>query len=339
MWVTSSTANVLKPSAIALGNFDGIHRGHRQVLQPILEACLAKRSQADQNHATVVTFNPHPRQFFTGQKRQLLTPLEEKVKELERLGIEQLVLLPFNKDLAALSPQQFVEKILVQQLQASLVSVGQDFRFGRDRTGTADELKRIAAQFGVEVNITSLKICQSASEQVRISSSLIRQALEQGDVSTANTMLGRAYTITGTIVVGQKLGRTIGFPTANIMLPPEKFLPRYGVYAVRAFVDELEQSNNTSSHAQCPMPHTQPPNAPIPIIGVMNLGCRPTVGGNAPTAEVHLLDWSGDLYGRTLTVSLEKFIRPEQKFSSLEALKAQITSDCETARENLNSKV
>ena len=309
MWITSSTANVLKPTAIALGNFDGIHRGHQQVLQPIL---TSDKDASSENHATVVTFDPHPRQFFTGHSRKLLTPVSEKVKQLEHLGIEQLVLLPFNRELAALSPQEFVQKILVEQLQARLISVGEDFRFGRERVGTAADLKAIAAQWGISVYVTSLHTCRSSGETVRISSSLIRQALEQGDISTATQMLGRPYTLTGTVVAGQKLGRTIGFPTANLQLPPEKFLPRYGVYCVQVSSDEG--------------------GGQVPLIGVMNLGCRPTVSGTAPTVEVHVLDWSGDLYGQTLTVSLEQFLRPEQKFDSLQALKAQIAQDCEAAR-------
>ena len=311
MWTTSSTANVLKPTAIALGNFDGIHRGHQQVLQPILTS--SGEDASSENQATVVTFDPHPRQFFTGHSRKLLTPVSEKVKQLEHLGIEQLVLLPFNRELAALSPQEFVQKILVEQLQARLISVGEDFRFGRERMGTAADLKASAAQWGISVYVTSLHTCRSSGETVRISSSLIRHALEQGDMVTATQMLGRNYTLTGTVVTGQKLGRTIGFPTANLKLPSEKFLPRYGVYCVQVSSDEGDRSQ-------------------APLIGVMNLGCRPTVSGTAPTVEVHVLDWSGDLYGQTLTVSLEQFLRPEQKFDSLEALKAQIAQDCEAAR-------
>jgi riboflavin kinase/FMN adenylyltransferase len=325
VWVTSSTDNVLTPSAIALGNFDGIHLGHQKVLLPILQASavvscpasacakeIARDSQCP--YSTVVTFNPHPQEFFTGQSKQLLTPLPEKVKLLEQLGVEQLVLLPFDRELAALSPQQFVEEILMRQLQATRISVGEDFRFGHKRAGTAEDLKAIAANFGVEVVITSLQTCQgNESEQpsTRISSSLIRQALAEGDISQANRMLGRVYTLMGTVVKGQQLGRTIGFPTANLQLPPAKLLPRYGVYCVRVFLEEDKETI---------------------IKGVMNIGCRPTVEGNAPTVEVHLLDWTGDLYGKTLTVSLEKFLRPEQKFPSIEALKAQIADDCDLAR-------
>lgn len=303
---------------MALGNFDGVHRGHQRVIQPILKFVGAsltdklspKTSNSIHNYATVVTFNPHPQEFFTGQARALLTPLNEKVQQLVSLGVEQLVLLPFDRELAALSPQQFVEKILVQQLQSQRISVGEDFRFGRGRTGTAAELQAIAAIYNIPVTIVPLQTCEGE----RISSSSIRQALQQGDMKCAKALLGRSYTLSGPVIQGQQLGRTISFPTANLQLPPEKFLPRQGVYAVRVSTEAGTE------------------------LGVMNIGLRPTVNGTSPSIEVHLLDWSGDLYSKTLTVYLEKFLRPEQKFASLEALKEQIQADCTIAKSFLRGE-
>jgi riboflavin kinase/FMN adenylyltransferase len=313
--VISSTATALIPTAIALGNFDGVHRGHRTVIEPIVGIGRTGHPELESEEtetvwATVVTFNPHPREFFTGQNKRLLTPLEEKVKQLERLGVEQLVLLPFDRELAALSPQNFVETILVQQLRASHISVGEDFCFGHNRSGTAVDLRAIAHRFGIEVAIAPL----TNSYGERISSSLIRQALQDGKIEQANHLLGRTYTLTGSVITGQQLGRTLGFPTANLKISKNKFLPSYGVYSVSAILESGEH-----------------------IPGVMNLGCRPTVDANPlPTLEVHLLDWSGNLYGQTLSVKLKKFLRPEQKFSSLDALKAQITADCDLARKTNN---
>ncbi len=308
MWITSSTAQVLTPNAIALGNFDGIHRGHHKVLRPILPASLAGVFQNFKIHSTVVSFEPHPRQFFSGQSKQLLTPIEEKVRILADFGIDQLVLLPFDRQLAALTPEEFVEKILISQLQVKKISVGADFRFGKDRSGNVRSLQKIAALFGVETAIASLENSQS---EVRISSSLIRQGLKNGEIELVNDMLGRNYSLVGTVVSGKKIGRTIGFPTANLKLPESKLIPRQGVYAVRAAIDsDLEL-----------------------IPGVMNIGYRPTVSGSKElSVEVHLLDWSGDLYDRTLTVELIQFLRTETKFSSLEALKSQIALDCQAAR-------
>lgn len=302
MWIASSIEQIKTPTAIALGNFDGIHRGHQTVLQPIIDL----RRDGTASFPTVVSFSPHPREFFTGKKIKLLTPLAEKASQLKKIGIEQLVLLPFDQKLAALSPEQFVKQVLVEQLQATHISVGEDFRFGNQRMGTAIDLKNIATDLGIEVYLNSLHKCSNNDESVRVSSSLIRRALTNGEVERANLMLDRPYSLIGKVVRGQQLGRTIGFPTANLQISPDKFLPCFGVYGVDVLLEHK-------------------------IKGVMNIGCRPTVAGKDPTIEVHLLNWSGDLYDRTLEVNLKKFLRPEQKFSSLDALKQQITQDCQAA--------
>lgn len=309
MFIASSIEQIKTPTAIALGNFDGIHQGHRTVLRPIIDSF--KSTQHPHIYPSVVSFAPHPREFFTGGKLQLLTPIPQKAELLADLGIEQLVLLPFNNDLASLTPQQFVQQIIVEKLQATFISVGEDFRFGYQRKGTAADLKNIAADYSIEVQLNSLyKYGDRHHQQVRVSSSLIRQALSAGDMKTANLMLDRPYSLWGTVVTGQQLGRTIGFPTANLQLPSEKFLPRFGVYAAEVLFEQTI------------------------IKGVMNIGCRPTVAGVAPTIEVHLLNWSGDLYGQTLKVNLIEFLRPEQKFDSLAALKQQISQDCQLVLES-----
>ncbi|MEG4021742.1 bifunctional riboflavin kinase/FAD synthetase [Microcoleus sp. S13C4] len=404
MWVTSSCTAALTPTSVALGNFDGLHLGHRQVVQPILNRSLGSNSATvfasgpnlrsnvgtDQNleseppatcyndsaappdrsgsshnfegligpraegnslsgidsdgvdrlYSTVVTFDPHPQEFFTGQPKKLLTPLAEKVELLAAMGVEQLVLLPFDRELAALTACEFVEEILVRQLKASRISVGVDFRFGRGRAGTAVDLQSIASGYGIDVALIPLHNC---GEGDRISSSAIREGLASGDLTRANQLLGRPYSLVGTVVGGQRLGRTIGFPTANIELPPEKFLPRYGVYAVRVSLKHgWEKMKEGSSSYQQENPKSLIPGTSSNLSfvnGVMNVGCRPTVDGLQPTVEIHLLDWSGDLYGQTLSASLVEFLRPEQKFASLDALKTQIQADCDIARSLLTAKV
>ncbi|MCY7386246.1 MAG: bifunctional riboflavin kinase/FAD synthetase [Microcoleus sp. CAN_BIN18] len=410
MWVTSSCNAALTPTSVALGNFDGLHLGHRQVVQPILNrsriptsgtvsetdqswpsnagkdenlesehlaTCdndsaapldraynrhnfdgsissqtrdsagnsLSGRDAAagDRLYSTVVTFDPHPQEFFTGQPKKLLTPLAEKVELLEAMGVEQLVLLPFERELAALTASEFVEEILVRQLQASRISVGLDFRFGRGRAGTAVDLQSIASSYGIDVTLAPLYNC---AEGDRISSSAIREGLASGDLTRANKLLGRPYSLVGTVVGGQRLGRTIGFPTANIELPPEKFLPRFGVYAVQVLVSMLSKSEageikdpSSSYEWKNPQSLIGRKASDLSILsGVMNVGCRPTVDGLQLTVEVHLLDWSGDLYGQTLSASLVEYLRPEQKFASLDALKTQIQADCDVAR-NVLSKL
>ena len=305
VWVTSSTSNVKTPTAIALGNFDGIHLGHRQVIKPIIEF-------GEEYIPTLVTFTPHPQEFFSGKSRQLLTPLTEKVKRLESLEIEQLVRLPFDRSLASLSPQAFVEDILIKQLNVKYISVGQDFRFGKGREGSAQMLQELAKNFEVFVHITELKTCLNEDSGSRISSSRIRQCLAVGNVKQAKEMLGYPYSLEGMVVKGQQVGRSIGFPTANLQVASEKLLPRRGVYCVRVILATEEV-----------------------IKGVINIGSRPTVNGQVPTVEVHLLDCSGNLYGTFLRVHLEKFLRSEQKFPSLDALKNQIMQDCIIARQTL----
>jgi riboflavin kinase / FMN adenylyltransferase len=307
VWVTSSTETSLQPTQVALGNFDGVHLGHATVIQTLFDSPMPSGVDASHCYTTVVSFTPHPYVFFSGQPKPLLTLLSEKVELLEKLGVEQLVLLPFDRDLANLSPEDFVEQILVKQLKAQKISVGFNFCFGRERAGNAEDLRAIAARFNIPVTIVEA----ARMEQDRISSSAVREALEAGDVVRANQLLGRTYTLSGTVIQGQQLGRMIGFPTANLDVSAEKFIPLRGVYQVKVDSPTFTQSQ----------------------LGVMNIGLRPTVDGTLQTIEVHLLDWSGDLYGHTVTVGLEQFLRPEQKFESLDALKSQIQLDCDRARQ------
>ena len=337
----------MTPTAIALGNFDGVHLGHQAVIGQVLAKKATAEPPAQPSHSseessltppqfrgyshwhpdpepptnhdhrhgtptpTVVTFFPHPQEFFSGQSRPLLTPLAEKAAQISRLGIGQLVLLPFNRDLAALSPEDFVNKLLIHHLKAQHISVGQDFCFGKNRSGTVDDLKRLAHHHGVAVDIAPLQV--QGSE--RISSSSIRQALNEGKLAMVNALLGRPYNISGRVVQGQQLGRTLGCPTANLKLPADKFLPRRGVYSVW-----VQGVSGTPDHR---------------LPGVLNIGIRPTVDGLTLTTEVHLLTWSGNLYGKTLNVLLHDYLRPEHKFSSLEALKSQIQQDCQAALASL----
>ncbi len=301
----------MQPTQVALGNFDGVHLGHRAVIETLLPGVSVATPAFPGTHGytTVVSFDPHPQVFFSGQFKPLLTVLPEKVELLQVLGVEQLVLLPFDQALANLTPEAFVEQILVQQIQAKKISVGFNFCFGRNRSGTVEDLQAIAERYNIPVKV----VPPETIEGTQVSSSEIRKALSTGDIRCANRFLGRSYSLTGTVVEGRKLGRSLGFPTANLKVSAQKLIPRQGVYRVEATGSALAQKQ----------------------VGVMNIGLRPTVDGTCQTLEVHLLDWSGDLYGNTVTVSLEQFLRPEQKFESLDALKDQIRRDCEQARSQL----
>lgn len=304
---SSASVKILRPTAVALGNFDGVHRGHRQVIEPILNfrsASLANESIplnqfSRQTYATVVSFDPHPREFFTGKTYALLTPLKEKVQQMQNVGVEQLAIFPFNQELANLSPQQFVEKILVQQLGAQQISVGEDFCFGKARAGTTTDLRAIAATYNIPVTIVPLQ----KSDRERISSSLIRQALLQGDLEYAKQLLGRPYTLTGTLIKSQQQNRTACFPTAMLQLPPEKLIPRQGIYGGRVSMEEGAK------------------------LVVTNIYIRPTANETSSSVEVHLLDWVDELYNKTVTVYLEKFLRPEPQTVSQESLRMSIQAD------------
>jgi len=311
---------VFRPTAIALGNFDGVHLGHQQVIAPITPASLqiSLGDRYPQLTSTVVSFSPHPQEFFRKATRSLLAPFDEKVDLLKSLGVEQLVLLSFDSELAKLTAKEFIQKILIGYLQVEMISVGFDFHFGQLRQGNVTDLKNVWGDRLTIVPEQTMKFSNDSgqsleqslgqsSEQsrVRISSSNIRAALAQGDIDLANALLGRPYNLVGKVIRGKQLGRTIGFPTANLELPSQKCLPRDGVYAVTV-IDRNCQSV---------------------INGVMNIGMRPTVNGDRRSVEVHLFDWQGDLYGQQISVNLIKFIRPEKKFDSLEMLKAQIQDD------------
>ncbi|MDS3859834.1 bifunctional riboflavin kinase/FAD synthetase [Thermosynechococcaceae cyanobacterium BACA0444] len=304
--VTSDLQDVDHKTAIALGNFDGLHLGHQAVIGALAQA-------PSHLQRALVTFTPHPQAFFQGITRPLLTPLAEKVPILAGLGIEQLIRIPFTHALAQLSPEAFVQSILVNQLQTEFIAVGFNFGFGAKRAGTAADLQNLAWEFGIPVVIVE----PQRFGPDRISSSAIRQALGEGHISLAQKLLGRPYRLQGTVIQGQQLGRSLGFPTANLALEPEKFLPRQGVYVVTVQGDGWEQ----------------------PWPGVLNLGNRPTVSGEHLTAEVHLLDWAGDLYGQVLRTDCYHFLRPELKFASLTELRQQISQDCHQARHWLETNL
>ncbi len=301
MNVLTQLPSAQQPSAVALGNFDGVHRGHVQVLQQVLALPTP----------TVLTFEPHPQEFFRGETGFLLTPLAEKIPLLADLGFAQTLVLPFTAALAKLTAAEFVEQILVQGLGANWVSIGPDFQFGYQRTGNATVLKTLGQRYGFTVNVTQEERWMAGE---RVSSSAIRQALSRGDCATATALLGRAYTLSGEVIHGEQRGRTLGFATANLAVTARKFIPANGVYVVD--VQGLDQ----------------------PLQGVLNIGYRPTFDGQQRSIEVHILDWQGDIYGKTLTLALQYYLRRELKFSGFSALQTQINQDIAQARQWLKAR-
>jgi len=287
-----------------IGNFDGVHRGHQAVF-----AELHRRAEALGLPSTVITFEPQPMEFFRPEQAPArLTRLREKLRAIENCGIDRVLLLEFNPALAAMSADDFIAKVLVEGLAVRHLYVGDDFRFGRDRSGDFALLSAAgqAHGFGVE-NLDS--VCHG---DCRISSTVIRQALADGDLATAESYLGRPYAICGRVAHGDKRGRTIGFPTMNIDLH-RRVSPLRGVFAVR--VGGL---------------------AADPLPGVANIGTRPTVSGDARyLLEVHLFDFNRQVYGEHVQVTFVQRIRDEKKFDSFDQLKLQIQADAGQAREAL----
>ncbi|WP_027857407.1 bifunctional riboflavin kinase/FAD synthetase [Marinobacterium jannaschii] len=283
-----------------IGNFDGVHRGHRRVLQQV----------KDKAHelglpSVVIIFEPQPREFFAGdQAPPRLTRFGEKVRLLEAEGIDRVLCLSFNERLRNMSADAFVEELLLKGLAVNYFVVGDDFRFGCDRSGDYGMLCAAGERFGFSVvNTATFEL-----EAERVSSSRIREALQHNELALASELLGRPYRVSGRVMHGQKLGRQLGTPTANVRM--HRFpCPLRGVYAVRVFR-----------------------RGAAPLQGICNVGMRPTVNGLQPVLESHLFDFKGDLYGQLLSVEFSHFIRPEQKFDGLEQLKQQIFDDIEVAR-------
>ncbi len=290
-------------AAAAIGNFDGVHLGHREVIE------IARRAAAERGVPLgIVTFEPHPREFFAPQAPGFrLMNAEAKAHRLEKLGVGLLYELPFGPELANLTAEGFTREVLHEGLGLSHVVVGQDFRFGKNRGGDAQGLSEMSRALGFETTVSPL----IALPEGEVSSTSIRRALTAGEPETAARMLGHRHRIEGEVIHGEKRGRELGFPTANMGLE-RLHLPRFGVYAVE--VEVLTGPHRGRYH------------------GVSSIGVRPMFGENLPNLETYLFDFSGDLYGEHLSVGLEAFLRAEEKFDTLDALIAQMDADCARAR-------
>jgi riboflavin kinase/FMN adenylyltransferase len=307
---TSPLPAEARGSVAAVGNFDGVHRGHRSVLA---ETC---RIAARLKHAcALLTFEPHPRAFFFPERPPFrLTPLRIKAHCVEALGVDYLFVLHFDAALAALPPEAFVKEILVDGMGIAHAVVGYDFVFGKGRAGNAATLAALGRRYGFGVT----EVAPAKGEEGEVfSSTRIREHLAAGRPAEAARLLGRCWEIEGRVVPGAARGRELGVPTANLGFD-DYLRPAHGIYAVRAGVDHGTQTHWHDA--------------------VASFGTRPAVGGGAEVFEVHLLDFSGDLYGKHLRVALVEYLRPESDFESLEALTRQMRLDCGVARRVLDER-
>ena len=290
-------------ASVAMGNFDGVHLGHQSVID------LAR----GRGPLGIITFEPHPRQVFAPDSPPFrLMNAESRANRLAKLGVEQLYQLQFNRALAALTPEDFAADVLAKGLGIAHIVVGADFRFGKGRAGTADDLTALGRRLGFDTTIAPLVRIGGRE----VSSTAIRRALSEGRPQDAADMLGHLHRIEGEIVHGEKRGRELGFPTANMALTG-LHLPRFGVYAVKVDVLTGPQAGS--------------------YMGAASLGVRPMFGGAVPNIETFLLDFKGDLYGHHISVALVEYLRDEMKFDGLPALIAQMEADCARARAILSA--
>ncbi len=287
------------PSVASIGNYDGVHLGHQHVISTLLEH--SKRLAVP---STVITFEPLAKEFFAPNSVPRLTTVEERAQLLLKQGVDQVLCIDFNASFANYAPSDFIQDVLIDGLNIQHLCVGDDFRFGKGRAGDFALLSSVGAENGFDVTAHDT----FELENLRVSSGRIRDALSVGDFALAEKLLGRPYCISGEVSKGQQLGRTINYPTANLVLP-EMLMPVSGVFAV-----SLKLENNRS------------------LVGVANIGNRPTVDGKENRLEVHIFDFSQDIYGQNIEVCLLEKIRDEIKFDSFEALKGQIQEDATLAK-------
>ena len=294
-----------KKTILTLGTFDGVHIGHKKILKKVIQGTANEKYES-----LVLTFFPHPRMVLQEDSGlQLLNTIDEKIDLLAEIGLENLVIHPFDETFSRLTAEDFVKTILVDRFHIQKIIIGYDHRFGRNRTADIDDL----IAFGKKYNFEVEQISVQEINEISVSSTKIRNALLEGNMTLANDYLGYAYFLTGTVVKGKQLGRTINFPTANLNIKENyKLIPQNGVYIVESTINQKT------------------------VFGMMNIGFNPTVKGQNPSIEIHYVDFDADLYEQKIRVSILQRIRSEQKFESVDLLKAQLEKDKKSAHHYLN---
>lgn len=295
---------------ITIGTFDGVHMGHRQIIDK-----LKAEAKANKGETVIITFYPHPRKVVSSTILgiRLINTLEEKIEILEQLGIDHLVVVPFTDAFANQPAGDYIKNFLVDKFHPHTIIIGYNHRFGRDRLGDYHLLEKKAAEYKFQIK----EIPKHILENISISSTNIREAILHGDITKADTLLGYEFFFSGTVVHGNKIGRKLGYPTANLKIADEeKIIPGNGIYAVYAELPDIEQY----PHSPLVTPHSR-------LKGMMSIGFRPTVDGKTRVIEVNIFDFDEDIYDQTLKVYVKKYLREEIKFDGLDALVEQIGMD------------
>jgi riboflavin kinase/FMN adenylyltransferase len=311
---------VFRRAVVTIGTFDGVHTGHAQILQQ-----LRKEAERIDGETVIVTFYPHPRKVIRGgmEEVRLINTLEEKIELLAWQQVDHLVIVPFTEAFSQLTAEQYIRDFLLERFRPHTVIIGYDHRFGKGRLGDYHLLEHFSQAGGFELQEIPVHLLNAVS----VSSTRIREAIGNADIGTARLLLGYDFFFSGRVVEGNKLGRVLGYPTANLRIEnAEKLIPGDGIYAVEAellddAIPEIARSPFTGPHLK----------------GMMSIGVRPTIGGGARTIEVNLFDFDADIYGRELRVFVRAWLRPEEKFDGLDALKAQLAIDKEDSLAIFNS--
>ncbi|OQP61538.1 riboflavin biosynthesis protein RibF [Niastella vici] len=305
VYFSTDTIPAFQKAVVTIGTFDGVHTGHKSIL-----AQLKQEAARIGGETVIITFHPHPRKVIvSGQPGiQLINTIDEKIELLHKNGIDHLVVVPFTDEFASQSPEAYIEQFLVEKFHPHTVIIGYDHRFGKNRQGDYKLLEDYSARLGFNL----MEIPAHVINDNTVSSTRIREAVLMGNTDAANTLLGYDFFFEGTVVDGNKLGRTLGYPTANLRIEnEEKLIPGNGIYAVE--VEVRNKKNEISTRLK----------------GMMSIGIRPTIGGTDRVIEVNIFDFNADIYGTTLRVYVKKYLRPEVKFNGLEALVEQLAKDKE----------
>lgn len=303
-----------KNAVVTIGTFDGVHIGHQKIIQQLKE----EAAKID-GETVIITFHPHPRSVVAaGKPVYLLTTLNEKIILLDSFGIDHLVVVPFDEKFSNQTPEEYVQNFLFEKFHPHTIIIGYDHRYGKNRAGDYHLLESLGKQLGFLVK----EISEQVINEVTVSSTRIREALLCNDIDTANNYLGYKYFFEGMVVDGNKLGRTLGYPTANIIIQDEhKLVPANGIYVAEAELIQKTVEENEPSISKKYKPEVLP--------GMMSIGVRPTIDGKNRTIEMNIFNFNADIYGRNIKIFMCKYLRPELKFDTLEDLKTQIDADKE----------
>ncbi|MBC7418668.1 MAG: bifunctional riboflavin kinase/FAD synthetase [Pedobacter sp.] len=315
-----SEFKALQNAVVTIGTFDGVHIGHQKIIKQVVDRATEKGAES-----VILTFFPHPRMIIDpeNQNLKMISTLDEKAEMMDELGVDHLIITPFTRDFSNQTPADYIKSILVENIGTKHIIIGYDHRFGKNRSGNLEDLKRAGKDYGFTID----EIAEQDIHDVAVSSSKIREAILAGDVSLAADYLGYPFSISGQVIKGDKIGRTIGFPTANIFVEETyKLIPCDGIYAVTVEMEEKMKGESSRVEVKSQKPYPLNPKSST-FAGMAYIGQRPTINGMTRNIEVNIFNFSKEIYGQSIKMNFLKFLRHDEKFTSLENLKIQLEMD------------